>query len=88
MVDRVFPVIQPEDYSAFQKLVPGLPSVFDMWNAKHVEDLQDAMRRGERLIEVVVYPDAFAEFLRAHGSSGSPTTLEAFAVEKARTALR
>jgi hypothetical protein len=54
-----------------------------VWSAKHVEELEDAMRQGERVIEVVVYPDAFVEFLRAGGSNGSLTTLEAFAVEKA-----
>jgi hypothetical protein len=86
MVDRMFPVIQPEDYPAFQKLVPGLPSTHDVWNARHVDALQEAMRQGGRLIDVVVYPDAFAEFLRAQGSEGSLTTLHAFAVEKARAA--
>jgi hypothetical protein len=77
------PVIQPEHYPAFQKLVPGLPSTHGVWNARQVEELRDAMRQGERPIEVVVFPDAFAEFLRAQGSDGSLTTLQAFAVEKA-----
>ena len=83
MADRIFPVLQPEGYPAFQKLVPGLPTAHDFWNARHVEVLRDAMRQGDRPVEVVVSPDAFAEFLRARGSEGSLTTLEAFAVEKA-----
>jgi hypothetical protein len=83
MADRIFPVIQPEDYPAFQSLVPGLPSTHDVWNARHVDALQEAMRLGEQLIEVVVYPDAFVEFLRAQGSDANLTTLQAFAVEKA-----
>jgi hypothetical protein len=86
MADRVIPVIPPEHYAAFQKLVAGLPATYDVWIGKHVEELQDAMRQGEQLLEVVVYPDAFGEFLRAQGSGGSPTTLQAFAVEKAAAA--
>jgi hypothetical protein len=86
MADRIFAVIQPEDYPAFQKLVPGLPSTHDVWSTRHVDALKEAMRRGELLIEVVVYPDAFAEFLRVKGSDGSLTTLQAFAVEKATVA--
>jgi hypothetical protein len=83
MADRIIPVLQPEDYSAFQKLVPELPSSHDVWNAAHIAALQDTMREGDQLIEVVVYPDAFAEFLRSHRSEGSLTTLEAYALEKA-----
>jgi hypothetical protein len=83
MADRIFPVLQPEDYPAFQKLVPGLPFTFDMWSAKHVEELRSTTRQGDRPVEVVVFPEAFAEFLRAQGSDGSLTALEAFAVEKA-----
>jgi hypothetical protein len=45
------------------------------------------MRLGDRLIEVVVYPRAFAEFLRAQGSEGSLTTLQIFAVDKAAARL-
>jgi hypothetical protein len=84
MADRIFPVLQPEDYPAFQKLVPGLPTAHDIWNARHVQELRDAMRQGDRLIEVVVYPGAFAEFLRAQGSDGSLTTLQIFAEAAAR----
>jgi hypothetical protein len=83
MADRIFPVIQPEHYPTFQKLVVGLPSTHDVWNARQVEELRDAMRQGDRPIEVVVFPDAFAEFLRAQASDGSLTALQAFAVEKA-----
>ena len=86
MVDRVLPVIPPEHYPAFQTLVAGMPATYDVWNARHVEELQEAMRQGERLLEVVVYPDALAEFLRAKGSGGSLTTLQAFAAEKAAAA--
>jgi len=86
MVDRVFPIIPPEHYPAFQTFVPGLPATFNVWNAKHVEELRETMRQGERLIEVVTYPGAFAEFLREHRSVGSLMTLEAFAIEKAAVA--
>ena len=83
MADRAIPVIQPEDYPAFQKLVAGLPSTHDVWNARQVEELRDAIRQGERPAEVVVFADAFAEFLRAEGLEGSLTSLEAFAAVKA-----
>jgi hypothetical protein len=86
MADRVIAVLQPEGYFAFRQLIAGLPSMFDVWTAKHVEELQDAMRLGNQLLEVVVYPDAFAELLRAQGSGGSLTTLQTFAAEKAATA--
>jgi hypothetical protein len=86
MVDRVLPVIPPEHYPAFQKLIPGLPSTYELWNARHIEELRDAMRRGERRIEVVVYPDALAEFLRTQRSDGSLAILGAFAIEKATVA--
>jgi len=83
MVDRIIPVLQPEGYSAFQELVPGLPSSHDVWNAQHVDALRDAIREGDQLIEVIVFPDAFAEFLRSQGSEGSLTVLQTYAVEKA-----
>jgi hypothetical protein len=83
MVDRVLPVILPEYYPAFQELAPSLPETYSLWNARHVDELRDAIHRDERLIEVVVFPDAFAEFLREHGWDGNLKTLEAFAVEKA-----
>jgi hypothetical protein len=67
----------------FKSSCRELPSSHDLWNAEHIEALQDAMREGDQLIEVVVYPDAFAEFLRSQGSEGSLITLEAYAVEKA-----
>jgi hypothetical protein len=88
MADRIIPVLQPEEYSAFQKLVPGLPSSHDLWSAQHVDALQATMREGDQLIEVIVFVDAFAEFLRSQGSEGSLTTLEAYAVEKAIAASR
>ena len=83
MTDGVIPVIQREDYPAFQKLMVGLPSTHDVWNARQVEELREAMRQGERPTEVVVFPDAFAEYLRVQRLEGSVTTLEAFAVVKA-----
>jgi hypothetical protein len=88
MADRVIPVLQPEDYSAFQKLVPGLPSPHDLWSAQHVDALQATMREGDKLVEVIVFVDAFAEFLRSRRLEGSLTTLEAYAVEKAIAASR
>jgi hypothetical protein len=50
MVDRVVPVIPPEHYPAFQGLAPGLPDTFSLWNARHLGEIRDAIRRGERLI--------------------------------------
>lgn len=88
MADRIISALQPEDYAAFQKLVPGLPSSHDVWNAEHVDALRDTLREGDQLIEVIVFVDAFAEFLRSRGSEGSLTTLEAYAVEKAIAASR
>jgi hypothetical protein len=88
MADRIIPALQPEDYPALQKLVPGLPSSHDAWNAQHVDALQATMREGDQLTEVIVFVDAFAEFLRSRGSEGSLTTLEAYAVEKAIAASR
>jgi hypothetical protein len=82
MADRVFAVIPPDHYPAFQTLVPGLPMTYDAWNAKHVEKLRNAWRNGTRLTEVVIFVDAFAEFLNERGWDGSVATLEAFAVEK------
>lgn len=72
----------PENYAYFQTLVPGLPLTYDAWRARHIEELRDAWRGGTQLTEVVIYVDAFTEFLDARGWDGSISTLEAFAVEK------
>jgi hypothetical protein len=82
MVGRVLPVIVPEHYPAFQGLAPSLPDTYSVWNARHLDEIQDAIRLDERLIDVVVYPDAFAEFLREQGWDGNLKTLEAFAIQK------
>jgi len=82
MADRIFAIIPPENYSTFQTLVPGLPITYDAWRARHIEQLRDAWRIGTQLTEVVIYVDAFAEFLNQRGWDGSVSTLEAFAVEK------
>ena len=82
MADRIFAVLTPENYSTFRTLVPGLPITYDAWRARHVEQLRDAWRRSTQLTEVVIFVDAFAEFLTKRGWDGSTATLEAFAVEK------
>lgn len=80
-VTRVLPVIGPEHYPKFRRLISSLPDHFAGWKAAHVETIRETMRSHQRLVEVVVYPDAFAMFLQEHGLNGSPKTLEAFATE-------
>ena len=62
MNNRIFPVLEPEDYAAFRKLIPPLPDRYAEWRTKHLEELRDALRYREQPLEVVVYPDPFTEF--------------------------
>ena len=54
--------------------------MFEEWKATHIEELRTAYRADETVIEVVLYPDAFARFLREQGLAGNVKTLEAFAI--------
>ena len=83
MVDRPLPVLFREDYPAFRQIMPNLPDSFDAWHSGHIEELRAAYGAGETPIDVIVYPDAYVQFLRRHGSMGSMGTLKAFAIERA-----
>jgi hypothetical protein len=75
------PVIAPEDFDAFKKLLgPQLSMSYDewiklsytMWHPDHLEE-------DETIVDVKVYPDEFARYLKATRSAEDLKSLLPFA---------
>jgi hypothetical protein len=82
MADRPLPIFRSQDYSLFQATVAALPKGYINWFDKHRREMQRLIRRGDRPIEVMVDPDAFAEFCRAGKRAQNLKSLEDFAIER------
>lgn len=77
------PLINPGDYDAFRDLMKGyLPNTYDEWGDLHVKRATDILGRGDRYVEVKVYPDEFTDYCRANGHVPNPIILDRYAVEK------
>jgi hypothetical protein len=78
------PLINPGDYDAFRGIVNfGFPDTYEEWGKLHVKRVADIRGKGNRVKEIKVYPNKFAEYCRTRRHVPNPQLLDEFAIEQA-----
>ena len=79
----VLPVISEQEYPAFRRAVgANLADTYDQWAKLFADDLAEARRRGDTIVDVEVKYDEFIGYCRANGKKPDPQILLDFALLK------
>lgn len=78
------PILHREDYDAFRRDVgPDLADTYDEWMEFFAEQRDEAVRRGETVIDVQINHHEFIRFCRASGAHPNLKLMLDFAANKA-----
>ena len=79
----VIPVICREDYDAFRRDAgPNLADTYDEWEKLFAQEVAEARRLGNTVVETVINYDEFTRFCVMNGRRPDPQILANFARSK------
>jgi hypothetical protein len=80
---EVFPLILPNDYAAFRRLVGSdIPDTYDEWFNLQRKEIREFVQAGRATKTIEVHSNEFSRFLRERGANANIVSLRNFTIEK------